>query len=172
MQPLWNPAPPQPEQRHLIPSGSFFLFLPWLSGKTIFSESQFPGAGGRNGSVTCYRTIGINWNFGTLGTCIRLKRFERSEAIERLERFEPGGFVLVSVAVERFDRSQGRLLKPLEQASLAKSDLFTSKKRPKPAIYTIFNGLINRLCDPINDLKGETIWRKHPARMSGLLAWQ
>ena len=66
----------------------FFLFLPLLFRKTIFSESQSPGAGGRNGSVTCYRTIGINWNSGTLGTCIRLKRFERSEAVERLERLE------------------------------------------------------------------------------------
>jgi hypothetical protein len=28
------------EQRHLIPSDSFFLFLPWLFGKTIFSESR------------------------------------------------------------------------------------------------------------------------------------
>jgi hypothetical protein len=75
----------------LIPSDSFF-FLPRLSGKTIFSESQSSGAGGRNDSVTCYRTIGINWNFGTLGTCIRPKRFERTPdwilGIERLERFE------------------------------------------------------------------------------------
>jgi hypothetical protein len=28
MQPLWNPAQPQSEQRHLIPSDSFFLFVP------------------------------------------------------------------------------------------------------------------------------------------------
>ena len=41
-----------------------------------------------------------NWNFGTLGTCLSRKRFERSEAVERLERSEPGGFVLVSEAVE------------------------------------------------------------------------
>jgi hypothetical protein len=39
-QPLWNPAEPQTEQRQLIPPGSFFLFLPRLSGKTIFSESH------------------------------------------------------------------------------------------------------------------------------------
>jgi hypothetical protein len=29
-----------------------------------------------------------NWNFGTLGTCVCLKRFELSEAGERLERLE------------------------------------------------------------------------------------
>jgi hypothetical protein len=29
-----------------------------------------------------------NWNFGTLGTCFGLKRFERSIAVERLERLE------------------------------------------------------------------------------------
>jgi hypothetical protein len=40
MQPLWKPAPPQSEQRQLIPSGSFFLFLPRLFGKTILSESH------------------------------------------------------------------------------------------------------------------------------------
>jgi hypothetical protein len=38
-QPLWSPAQPQSEQRQLIPPGSFFLFLPRLCGKTIFSES-------------------------------------------------------------------------------------------------------------------------------------
>ena len=42
-----------------------------------------------------------NWNFGTLGTCGNLKRFERSIAVERLERLEladPGGFVLERLA--------------------------------------------------------------------------
>jgi hypothetical protein len=29
-----------------------------------------------------------NWNFGTLGTSVCLKRFELSEAVERLERLE------------------------------------------------------------------------------------
>ena len=49
-----------------------------------------------------------NWNFGTLGTCGSLKRFERSEAVEpfdktqgrlleRLERTDPGGFVLAGI---------------------------------------------------------------------------
>ena len=36
---LWNPAQPQSQQRRLIPRDSF-RFLPWLSGKTIFSESH------------------------------------------------------------------------------------------------------------------------------------
>src|SRR5262249_37149391 len=40
MQPLWKPAQPQSEQRHLIPSDSFFLFSPRLLGNTIFSESH------------------------------------------------------------------------------------------------------------------------------------
>jgi len=40
MQPLWKPAQPQSEQRHLIPWDSFFLFLTRLSGKTIFFESH------------------------------------------------------------------------------------------------------------------------------------
>jgi hypothetical protein len=31
-----------------------------------------------------------NWNFGTLGTCGSLKRFERSIAVEPLERLELG----------------------------------------------------------------------------------
>ena len=95
---LWKPAQRQSEQRQLIPLASFFLLLSQLCEKTIVSESQSPGAGDCNGSVTCYRTIGINWNFGTLGTCIRLKRFERSEAIEP------------------FDRTQGKLLERLELA--------------------------------------------------------
>jgi hypothetical protein len=43
-QPLWKPVQPQSEQRQLIPPDSFFLLLPRLSGKTIFSESQSPGA--------------------------------------------------------------------------------------------------------------------------------
>ena len=29
------------------------------------------------------------WNFGTLGTCINLKRLERSAVVERLEQIEP-----------------------------------------------------------------------------------
>jgi hypothetical protein len=37
-QPLWKPAQPQSEQRHLIPSDSFFRFLPRLFGKTILAE--------------------------------------------------------------------------------------------------------------------------------------
>jgi hypothetical protein len=28
VQPLWEPAQPQSEQRHLIPPGSFFLLVP------------------------------------------------------------------------------------------------------------------------------------------------
>jgi hypothetical protein len=40
VQPLLKPAQPQSEQRHLIPGDSFFLFVPRLSGKTIFSESH------------------------------------------------------------------------------------------------------------------------------------
>jgi hypothetical protein len=40
MQPLWKPVQPQSEQRQLIPSGSFLLFLPRLFGKTILSESH------------------------------------------------------------------------------------------------------------------------------------
>ena len=67
IQPLWKPPQPQSEQRRLIPSGSFFLFLPRLSGKTIFSESHSPGASDCNGFVTCYRTI------GTTGTLERLE---------------------------------------------------------------------------------------------------
>jgi hypothetical protein len=39
MQPRWKPSQPQSEQRQLIPRDSF-LFLPRLSGKTIFSESH------------------------------------------------------------------------------------------------------------------------------------
>jgi len=34
-----------------------------------------PVQGDCNGSVTCYRTIGINWNFGTLGTALALNGF-------------------------------------------------------------------------------------------------
>ena len=89
---------PQSEQRQLMPMGSLFLFLPRLFGKTIFSESHSPGAGGRNGFVTYSLNDRNNWNFGTHGTCIRLKRFERSEAIEP------------------FDRTQGKLLERLELA--------------------------------------------------------
>jgi len=40
MQPLWNPAQPQSEQRQLIPPDSFLLFLPTLLGKTILAESH------------------------------------------------------------------------------------------------------------------------------------
>ena len=41
-QPLWKPAQPQSEQRHLISVRSRFFFPPWFFGKTIFSESH-PG---------------------------------------------------------------------------------------------------------------------------------
>jgi hypothetical protein len=40
-----------------------------------------------------------NWNFGTFGTCVSLKRFERS------------------IAIEPFDRAQGRQLERLELAT-------------------------------------------------------
>jgi hypothetical protein len=39
VQPLWKPAQPQSEQRQLIPRDWFF-FLPWIFGKTTFSESH------------------------------------------------------------------------------------------------------------------------------------
>jgi hypothetical protein len=95
VQPLLNPAQPQSEQRHLIPSDSFFL-LPWLFGKAIFSESPW------RSQWFCYLLLNDrnNRNFGALETCLSRKRFERSVAVERLERLERidlGGFVLAGI---------------------------------------------------------------------------
>jgi hypothetical protein len=59
------------------------------------------------------------WNFGTLGTCVSLKRFERSIAIERLERLERTD--------PRDERSQG--VERLERAlGFARERPFTPKK--------------------------------------------
>jgi hypothetical protein len=64
-----------------------------------------------------------NWNFGTLGTDVNLKRLELSAAVERLERFEhPSVCVRVAFHAEK-----------------------TRSKPPDRAIYTVFYRLINDL---------------------------
>jgi len=83
VQPLWNPVQPQSEQRQLIPRASFLLLVP----QGVWELSQ-------GLDVPWFVVARVerddwnNWNLGTFGTCVSLKRFERRIAIERLERLE------------------------------------------------------------------------------------
>jgi hypothetical protein len=93
-QPLWKPAQPQSEQRHLIPRDSFLLLVP----QAKWEISQVGNQPRSLGFPDLVRELEWfysqllsdwnNWNFGTLRTCLSLKRFERSAAVERLERLE------------------------------------------------------------------------------------